>query len=220
MKYPTFFLLFLFLFCLFNFISCNSTVDTFTSHNSQFSTNTVTSSVTIQQPVTVSQPQLYVTHCYCDNYCHFNGVGSNVRDSVLRNGSGSFWSHLVTLAQPNITCIVQNESCGVKFYPTTSSCLQAFGLYQPTPGCSGQVRLRSANVSVCETLDIVTIGASRKASPTRDVVFDVSSSASGMFLAALVLLSCISTILIVISFRAFVGESNTQTNKQQKQRFY
>nr|QFU19766.1 putative transmembrane protein [Serpentovirinae sp.] len=219
MKHLVFFFYFL-LVGLFNFINCNSTTESFTSQVSQTSTVAVTSSVTIQQPVVNSVSQLYLTHCYCSNYCYFNGTGQSVVDGVLVNGSVEFWSYLVTLVQSNVTCIVKNESCGIKSYPTTSSCLKAFGVYHPTPGCSVQVRLRSVEVFVCETSDIITIGVGRKASPSRDIVFDVSSSTSGMFLAALVLLSCISTILIVISFRAFVIQSNIQTNKQQKQRFY
>nr|QFU19749.1 putative transmembrane protein [Serpentovirinae sp.] len=183
-------------------------------------------SSTIKQSVATTQgslqSKLYMTNCYCTNYCQVNVTDDQevVADGVVSNGTVLFWESLITMFQPEISCVIKVETCSNKNYPTTSACLVAFSAYKPTNDCKTQQRLRNGLVPVCESQGVITIGSARKLSAVREVSFDTSQQTSGAFLASVVLISCLSTIIIVFAIRgAFVAGANI-TIKQPKQRFY
>nr|QJQ82277.1 ORF3 [Carpet python nidovirus 1] len=183
-------------------------------------TMTVISSTMKMRPSVKSEPAFYATNCYCSNYCALNGTGEGVADGVVRNGSIEFWDTLITLFKPSIMCIVKVEACGFKNYPTTSACLVAFSMYKPTADCKNQTRLRITEVSVCKEKEIITINTARKASVIREMSFDTSQSTSGLFLAVVVLISCLSTIIIIFAIKGMFSAGPSLTIKQPKQRFY
>nr|QJQ82317.1 ORF3 [Carpet python nidovirus 1]QJQ82325.1 ORF3 [Carpet python nidovirus 1]QJQ82341.1 ORF3 [Carpet python nidovirus 1] len=183
-------------------------------------TMTVISSTMKMRPSVKSEPVFYATNCYCANYCALNGTGEGVADGVVRNGSIEFWDTLITLFKPSIMCIVKVEACGFKNYPTTSACLVAFSMYKPTADCKNQTRLRITEVPVCKEKEIITINTARKASVVREVSFDTSQPTSSLFLAVVVLISCLSTIIIIFAIKGMFSAGSSLTIKQPKQRFY
>nr|AUS29612.1 TM-glycoprotein [Ball python nidovirus 1] len=166
--------------------------------------------------------EFYVTNCQCPNYCQLNGTGSGVADNVKFNSTQPviFWSTLITLFNPSVICVQLNETCGNKNYATTSACLLNFGVYQPTPSCSIQVRLRISEVPVCQAANVTVIKIGRKSSIIRETTIDMSSSVSGAVLAGGIFISCLITAFIILIIKAAFTSQLNITTKIPKTRFY
>nr|AII00827.1 minor M protein [Python nidovirus] len=169
-----------------------------------------------------TEAEFYITNCQCPNYCKLNGTGVGVADNVKFNSTQPviFWNTLVTLFNPSVVCVQINETCGDKNYATTSACLVGIGVYQPTPSCSNQVRLRTSEVPVCKVANITTIIIGRKSSVIRETTIDMSSSISGAVVAGGVLISCVITSFIILIIRAMFTSQPNITIKIPKTRFY
>nr|QFU19801.1 putative transmembrane protein [Serpentovirinae sp.] len=171
---------------------------------------------------TSKETEFYVTNCQCPNYCQLNGTGVGVADNVKFNSTQSvtFWSTLITLFNPSVICVQLNETCGNKNYATTSACLLNFGVYQPTPSCSEQVRLRTSEVPVCQAVNVTVIKIGRKSSIIRETTIDMSQSISGVVLAGGILISCVITAFIILIIKAMFTSQPNITIKIPKTRFY
>lgn len=171
---------------------------------------------------TSKETEFYVTNCQCPNYCQLNGTGIGVADNVKFNNTQSvtFWSTLITLFNPSVICVQLNETCGNKNYATTSACLLNFGVYQPTPSCSKQVRLRTSEVPVCQAVNVTVIKIGRKSSTIRETTIDMSQSVSGAVLAGGILISCVITALIILIIKATFTSQPNITIQIPKTRFY
>ncbi|ASO76152.1 minor M protein [Morelia viridis nidovirus] len=189
-------------------------LSTQSTHTSKSNTKRITAKPT--------EAEFYVTHCQCPNYCKLNQTGIGVADDVKFNSTQSvlFWSTLVTLFNPSVICVQVNETCGNKNYPTTSACLIGFGLYQPTPSCSKQVRLRISEVPVCQAVNSTVIKVGRKSSVLRGITIDMSSSISSGVLAGGILIACFITSFIILIIRATLSSQPNITIKIPKASVY
>ncbi|QJQ82349.1 ORF3 [Morelia viridis nidovirus 2] len=169
-----------------------------------------------------TEVEFYVTNCQCSNYCKLNQTGIGVADNVKFNSTQSvlFWSTLITLFNPSVSCVQVNETCGNKNYPTTSACLIGFGLYQPTPSCSKQVRLRTSEVPVCQAVNSTVIKVGRKSSVLRETTIDMSSSISSGVLAGGIFIACFITSFIILIIRATLTSQSNITIKIPKASVY
>lgn len=200
-----------------------TTVTELSTQSTHISTSSLTTTKNIK--TTTAKPtevEFYVTNCLCSNYCKLNETGIGVADNIKFNSTQSvlFWSTLITSFNPSVICVQVNESCGNKNYPTTSACLIGFGLYQPTPSCTKQVRLRTSEVPVCQAANSIVIKVGRKSSFLRETSIDMSNSISSGVLAGGILIACFITSFIILIIRATLTSQSNITIKIPKASVY